>query len=446
MKNQKDATSVRHVNPVFSPSKLGDALAQVGGVAFTRAVGVFAGFALTLAVTNLTGLDEAGVFLFFYAILLGGVTLARAGLFEIVVRTVGYHDSPAAGLPVLIANASASSLVGLLLTVTGGITSFYSANPIAPLLLGFGWLVVPLSAISLLSGILQGARRPLVSAVFESCLVPGLTAVGFAGIAISGLAPRTATVVCLVLGTASVGVAVAGMLVVFSMSGEHRTRPGVSGVREILSEGLPLLAANVLGYLSRYAPLIALGIWSTPSETALFAVVNRVGMSFTILVQAVNGVMRPRFAKYLGVSNPRAVQDQLRLSIAVALCIASLPVASAMVFRRHILGFFGEEFIAGSTALLVVLAAQAINIFTASSGALLNMLGHERKFRNAALVAAAVCILASLFLVPSGKHLGAAFAAALALSSWGLSSFYYAVRVLRPEGPVEVPDRGGVRP
>ncbi len=54
--------------------------------------------------------------------------------------------------------------------------------------------------------------------------------------------------------------------------------------------------------------------------------------------------------------------------------------------REWLLGLFGDEFIAGSLALLITMVGQLFNVFAGSVGQFLYMTGKQQIFRNIILI------------------------------------------------------------
>ena len=91
--------------------------------------------------------------------------------------------------------------------------------------------------------------------------------------------------------------------------------------------------------------------------------------------------------------------------------ISTIPVVFViLVANKFILGLFGPEFIAGSTALVIIIISQCFNVMTGSVSQVLNMTGYHRNLRNFTIISAGLNLILNFILIPIYGIIGAAIA------------------------------------
>ena len=93
-----------------------------------------------------------------------------------------------------------------------------------------------------------------------------------------------------------------------------------------------------------------------------------------------------------------------------------------------LLGIFGNEFIVGKTALLILLFGQIINILCGSVGYILMMTNKQEILRNIIIFSAFLNIILNILLIPKYGINGAAISSAISVAVWNIYSLIYIYR------------------
>jgi O-antigen/teichoic acid export membrane protein len=111
--------------------------------------------------------------------------------------------------------------------------------------------------------------------------------------------------------------------------------------------------------------------------------------------------------------------------------IVTLPLVIIIILaNKLVLSIFGDEFISGGVALIVVMLSQLFNAISGSSGQVMNMTGNHKMLRNFTIYSAILNIALNLLLIPSYGILGAAIATASSIIVLNLSSAVFVKRIL----------------
>ncbi|MCK5536143.1 MAG: polysaccharide biosynthesis C-terminal domain-containing protein, partial [Bacteroidales bacterium] len=101
-----------------------------------------------------------------------------------------------------------------------------------------------------------------------------------------------------------------------------------------------------------------------------------------------------------------------------------------LLFPSLILGFFGEEFIIGSMALIVLVCGQFINSIVGPVGQIMNMTGYQKVLQYTAIISATMNIMLNYILIPEYGITGAAVATAFSGILWNIMCVIYIYKKL----------------
>jgi O-antigen/teichoic acid export membrane protein len=187
---------------------------------------------------------------------------------------------------------------------------------------------------------------------------------------------------------------------------------------------IPLWIVIVLSQIVQWSSQLMLGAWSTAEEVAFFATAQRTAMLTSFVLFAVNAIAAPKFAAMHAKGDSEGLKRMAVMSVRLMLLAAVPALMLMLLVPEWLMSFFGEEFRAASTALMILALGQFVNIATGSVGYLLSMTGHESKLRNNAFISAFIGVMLGIVLIPSHGLVGATVATALAVASQNLLGVY----------------------
>lgn len=374
-------------------------------------------FAFNVVLARLLGAEQVGAFLLSVTTVLIAATVARAGLDNAVVKftaasAVSGGWRRIAGLyrrSVFLVLGSSLFLASLLIVL---------AEPVAGLILhdkSLAWMLsymagaVPLVALfTLHAHFLKGLKKIKDHVLVLSLWLPGLGAI-FCLLLIPVFGLRGA--VFAYLG-ASAATLVAGIRMWLRALPVSVNEWDVFTRKELMKSALPLFWVSVFQMTIRWSPVLILGVYSTRSQVGLFSMANQTAMLMSFLLFAVNSISAPNFAELY--RQDKIAEMQVVVSkVNMALLVIALPaVMGIFFFSGPIMSIFGDAFVAGAPALVVLAIGQFFNVAVGSVGFLLMMSGYESVMRNILFVSALVCVSLNLILVPIWGLMGAAVAMA----------------------------------
>jgi O-antigen/teichoic acid export membrane protein len=200
---------------------------------------------------------------------------------------------------------------------------------------------------------------------------------------------------------------------------------GGLSLRQMLRTSLPMLTANLLMKTMGWVDTLMLGVLRPAGDVGVYNIALKISMLTKLTLTAVNSVIAPQFA----ADHSRGDMDSFRRTSHQAARLifwTSAPVLIALfLWPRALTGFFGPEFTAGATALVILTVGQFIASVSGSVGYILNMTGHQVIQQNVTLFSIVLNVVLNFVLIPPLGLAGAALAASAGLAFRNLVSVYF---------------------
>ncbi|TXS89901.1 hypothetical protein FV139_19440 [Parahaliea maris] len=367
----------------------------------------------------------AGEFFLCVTLVLITSQVARFGMDNVLVRRVSVLVSQQdhASLSRLCSSALLATLLAglglaaLLHWSAGPLSATLFSNPGMAPMVAIMALATPFYALCLLTSYInQGLGRvPLhiISLNLGQVSIASLLLV--VAVQAAGMAPSAT-----LLGTCYVGGCALMMLYTLVATGRRvALRPASARANEalpLIRESAPLYMVALTQLVMVWSSQLLLGVWAEPADVAVYTIAQRVAMVTSFVLVAVNSVVAPRFAVLYHDGKLAELEALSRLSVRMMLAMATPLLLLMLLFPQWILAIFGTTYSAGAAVLIVLALGQFVNVVTGPVGYLLQMSGHYREVRNNTLIAAVTALALNALLTPRHGAMGAAIAAAVALS------------------------------
>ncbi len=402
-----------------------------------RGLAAGAAFLMHMLIARVLGAAGTGLFFLSLAVLRGALVFGVFGLNQSVIRFSAPLVSEGARAAAGRMMGSAGTIALAFGLAAAGIVSLASVFVLPALFPAraelwdltaiFVWGAVPLALLMVGAGAVQSFSRPALASLLEVAAAPLMVSAALAALALAG-AVSSQGVAWLYMAAVALSAGIAWAAARTWLKAPIAPRRHEAGL--LLRASHPLLVAAIMRWIIQNAPLLILGLVAALAEAGVFSVAHRLAMTLSILLAAVNNVMFARFAVAWKQDRRDQLEAELHLG-ALMLIAAGAPVILALaVFRSEILALLGPEFVGGGPFLLILLAGQAVNLLTASSGAVLSMTGHERALRRNGLLSGAACLALSALLIPTFGGIGAAIALSAAMALQSVQAAWQAWRLV----------------
>lgn len=194
----------------------------------------------------------------------------------------------------------------------------------------------------------------------------------------------------------------------------------------ILRISLPMFTTTLVHFFIAYSGVMILGILRSVEEVAYFAVAIKFALLATLVVQAVNSVAGPKFAELFQIKNKQVLISYSKQSSQLVF-YGSLPIILFLFLFGKVLlvQFFGNDFDAAHSALMILLCGQLVECSTGLPGMFLNMTGNQTALSKIMLFTALLNLVMNTVLIGPFGIIGAAIASVISLCFWKICSVFY---------------------
>lgn len=196
---------------------------------------------------------------------------------------------------------------------------------------------------------------------------------------------------------------------------DRRTPPKFEG-RALFGASGPMLVVSFMDNLNIWAAVTVLGVFATAGEVGVYNAAARTAALSTLVLLAFRGIFTPMVSELHG-GGRREEMARLYRDVSAWIFTGSLAVfLLTALLSRDVMAIFGEEFMPGWPAVVVIASAQLFNASVGLTNSALAMTGHQKTVMFATIASAAALVAGSLALVPAYGVMGAAAATAISIT------------------------------
>lgn len=186
----------------------------------------------------------------------------------------------------------------------------------------------------------------------------------------------------------------------------------------------PMFGASVAAQALAQMSILLLGVMASTADAGLFAVIARLSIFVTFALVALNSISAPLIAAAFIQRNTEELAKIAKFNARLSAALGATVCLILAVFGKTILGFFGPEFPAAYSALLVLLAGTLIGAVTGPVGYLLTMTNQQYFFFWSSLICALLTLIVTVLAIYTFGMIGAAIGALFGQVYQNLSRWY----------------------
>lgn len=206
---------------------------------------------------------------------------------------------------------------------------------------------------------------------------------------------------------------------------EHIKSNETLSIKKIITVSFPMFLTSVMGIVLTQTDIIMLGMYSDTVQVGIYAIVVKLALLTTFVLSSINAIVAPKFSEDYHNGDIEKLKKTVQNS-SKFIFYSTLPIVLfLMLFGKFILGIFGDEFVVGYIAMVILLVGQFVNISVGSVGYLMNMTGYQKQYNYIMIVSAIINIVLNYFLIPKYGIEGAAFASMVSIVFWNLYTLLY---------------------
>lgn len=182
------------------------------------------------------------------------------------------------------------------------------------------------------------------------------------------------------------------------------------GFNKLITLSFPMMFTAAFLFLSNWTDVFMLGAMVSKAEVGIYNAAYKLAIIALIVINAVNTVIAPKISELYSKQNFDGIKREVQKATKL-ITYATVPMVAVLIlFRKPLLGFFGEEFIAGDTVLIIVSLGLLFNALSGSVNPVLNMTHHQNVLKKFALVGVVINVSLNFLLIPELGIEGAAIA------------------------------------
>lgn len=178
--------------------------------------------------------------------------------------------------------------------------------------------------------------------------------------------------------------------------------------RKIFNFSWPLLLADFFGFVVIWINILMIGYFKASHDVGVYSASHRTALLGGIILVSFNSIFSPIIADFYNRKKFKRLEQLFKIVTKWILSL-SFPVCLLMIFyASEILSLFGENFVPGTTCLVILSIALLVNSVIGSSGIMIMMSGKSKINLLNNTLTAFLIISFNFLLIPKHGIVGAA--------------------------------------
>lgn len=418
---------------------IGAVLARGASAAFfVSVIGAAMAFATNVLLARIMGITQYGVYIYALTWINLLALVCKLGMDTSLLRFVAAYNAKSQwGLfrGILGFSVRYVFIASILIGVSTALVVWFVQDRIGMNQAKTFWiaiLLLPLLGITALRGAALRALKHIVQSGLPDNFIRPLMIASFAGLAYLYTQQNLQATQVMVFNL--IGALIAfyiGTIWLFKALPEklRDIRPVYAG-GEWLKVSLPLFFISGMHLILHQTDIIMIGVILDTEQVGFYAVASRIAGLVLFGLTAVNAIVAPMISELYSTGQYQKLQKMITLAARGIFTITLVVSLSLVILGKNILGLFGDEFVVGYMALLILLLGQAVNALAGSVGFLMTMTGHQNKAAQILCVSAVINIILNIILISIYGVIGAAIATAVSTALWNILMLGYIWRRL----------------
>jgi O-antigen/teichoic acid export membrane protein len=200
--------------------------------------------------------------------------------------------------------------------------------------------------------------------------------------------------------------------------------------RSLLSLSIPMMFSATFIFITNWTDIFMLGAMVSKAEVGIYNAAYKLAILSLVVIHAVNTVLAPKISQLYSENNINEIKNEVQRATKIITYITIPVVLILIIFRKHLLILFGEEFVVGEQVLLIVSIGLLINALSGSVGIIMNMTKHQKELRTFTFIGAIINIFLNYFLIKRFGINGAAIASLLSSILLNIMCIWYIKKYL----------------
>ncbi len=196
-------------------------------------------------------------------------------------------------------------------------------------------------------------------------------------------------------------------------------------MRKLFDQSYPLLLAESMIFIGTWIDQLLLGVLGNNADVGIYNVCLKYSMVASLSLQAVNTISAPKFAEYYFKDDFNGLKANVQKTTKTIFWTTIPIVLIYFAFPKFLLSIFGNSFVSGWQAFIILTIGALVNVMTGSVGTLLQMTGKQKTMQNILLVTIFIEAILNITLIPVLGVTGAAIACTVCSCIQNFAMVYY---------------------
>jgi O-antigen/teichoic acid export membrane protein len=310
---------------------------------------------------------------------------------------------------------SASTLLAVLLHGFGprlGVLLFESEST-GMALRAFAFYLPVFTLLRMLVAVFDGYKHADIESAVENVLIPLAHVVLL--VCVSLLFPRLTFAIAARVLAYGMGCVILIRLAFRYFEPTRRAQAQGADLRAFYRYSAPLFLIGTLDLFMNHVDILLCGYYLDSSRVGIYAIAQRLALLSLLSLQAINVIFSPHVSELFHEQKLDQLERLFKLFTRWIFSFSSLVFVFYVMFGEQLLAFFGPEFTAGTSALLILTLGQMINGLGGPNGTILIMTGKQKWMLFDSVLMLASNAVLNVLLIPRLGIVGAALATGISL-------------------------------
>lgn len=194
----------------------------------------------------------------------------------------------------------------------------------------------------------------------------------------------------------------------------------------ILKIGFPMMLTESMYVLISNVDTLMIASILSASHAGVYSIGIGLVLMLTMTISAVQAFSAPKFSEFHHSGDTQKLELLAKQTSKITFFSVAPLVLILIVFGRYLLEvIYGESFVAGYPALIIMAVAFLVKAVCGLSGVFLNMTGNEKIYFKIAAFSCGVNIFLNYILIPKFGITGAAISTAISIMIWNAFSVVF---------------------
>jgi O-antigen/teichoic acid export membrane protein len=180
--------------------------------------------------------------------------------------------------------------------------------------------------------------------------------------------------------------------------------------KKIILFSSPMMLSSLMLFLLNWTDVFMLGFMRTSSEVGIYNLAYKLASLGMLIIISMNIVLAPKISELYKLNKMEELHSTIKKATRTVILLTMPIVLLLIIFSEFILRIFGNSFIEGNTALLIISVGVLLNVLTGNVDQILNMTNNQKILRNITVFGFGLNLALNFFLIPKYGINGAASA------------------------------------